>query len=284
MWLGALTLDALFGGRKAFGALPSLDGLLEVCLKFLRKRLERENRSPRAHVWRGTFVLAVLGPVTVSVGLLLNSAVFWHTATATLAAVLLAQMLATKLTWQLAESLAKGGNSADRRQSIEIVFSAYSMSFISSMLLFLIGGFALLLPYRLLLAADNASADSVKASSFLKPFVAVRRLLASPGELLAIAFTLFAALLVPWSYVAQGIKTLAQTRHKIRNGTLAIVSGAFNMSLQTADVASQQSWIGPENGTAKIDDETCRHALIVALVAFAVSIAFLLVLLLAAIK
>lgn len=222
--------------------------------------------------------------MAVGLGLLLNAAVFWHTATATLAAVLLAQMIAAKLTWQLTESLAKSGNDSSRRQSIEVLFSAYSKSFISSMLLFLTGGFALLLPYRLFLAADILSAESAKASSFLKPFVAVRRLLALPGELLATAFTFFATLLVPWSYVAQGVKTLIQTKGKIRNGTLAIVSGAFNMSLQTAEAASQKSWIGPEKGTAKIDQETCRHALIVALVAFAVSIAFLLVLLLAAVK
>lgn len=284
LWLGALILDALFGGRKALGAMPSFDDLSQVSLSFLRKRLERENRSARAHHWRGLISVFVLVPIAIWLGLLLNAMVFWYTATATIAAVILAQVLATKLSWQSAESLARGGDSTARRQAVETLLATYAHSIIPSLLLFLVGGFALLFPYRMLLVADTVAASSGKPSAYLRPFIVARRLFGSPGELLATVFILFSSILMPRAYVLQSVKTLLKTKQKIRHGTTAVVAGAFNMSLQMNGGATKTIWIGPQNGTAKISQEACRHALIVALVAFAVSIAFLLVLLVAATK
>lgn len=138
---------------------------------------------------------------------LLNMMVFWHAASATLAAAVLAKTLATKIAWQNTESLAKSNDSADRRQAIESLFSAYSRSLIPGMVLFLLGGFVPLLAYRLLLSADHLATASPKTSSFLRPFVFMRRLLGAPGEVLATIFVLFAAVFIPAAYVLLGVKT-----------------------------------------------------------------------------
>lgn len=282
--MGALVLDALFGGHKALGAMPGFDDLCRSSLKFLRKRLERANRSSRNHFWRGLFSLILLGAPAVGLGFLLNTAVFWHVATATFAAAVLAQILGTKIAWQSTELLAKGKDSADRRQAIENLFNAYAKSIVPSLVLFLLGGFALLFAYRLVLVASNFAAASTKTSSFLKPFVFLQRLLGAPGEFLATVFVFFATIFVPQAYVLQSVKTFLQTKSRVRHGTLAVVAGAFNIALQPPDFVVSKTWLGPKNGSAKIEPEACRYALIVALVAFAVLLAFLLVLLVAGFK
>ncbi len=165
--------------------MPGFDDLCRSSLQFLRKRLERTNRSSRNHFWRGLISLALLGGAAAGLGFLLNTAVFWHVAAATFAAAVLAQILGTKIAWQSTELLAKGKDSTDRRQAIENLFNSYSKSIIPSLMLFLLGGFALLFAYRLVLVASNFAAASTKTSSFLKPFVffakTIRRTWGAPG-------------------------------------------------------------------------------------------------------
>ena len=264
--------------------MPGFDELAKTTIGFLYKRLERAKRSSRAHFWRGLLCLIVLAPIGFALGWLVNLMALWHASTATLSVALLAQIIATKRTWKTSETMAKSADSAERRCAIETLFTAFSRSLMPSLLLFLVGGFALLFVFRLALAAHDLSVASAKDSAFLRSFVSLHRVLAAPGELLAILCALFASVLMPQAYVAQSLKTLHATKCKLHDGTLAVVAGAFTLSLRATKPGGQSAWIGPKNGTAKIDTAACKHALIVALVAFAVALAFLLVLLVAAIK
>lgn len=264
--------------------MPGFDELAKSTIGFLKKRLERANRSSRAHFWRGLLCLLVLVPIAFALGWLVNLIALWHATTATLSVAILAQVLATKRTWKTSETMAKSADSAERRRAVETLFTAFSHSLMPSLVLFLVGGFTLLFVFRLALAAHDLSVASSKGSAFLRPFVSLQRVLAAPGELLAILFALFASVLMPQAYVAQSLKTILKTKNKLKDGTLAVVAGGFTLSLRAIKPGTQSEWIGPNNGTAKIDAAACKHALIVALVAFAVSIAFLLVLLVAAAK
>lgn len=279
LWLAALSLDAIFGGRKAIGALPSLGDLIERLLIWFQNRLERKNRSRRAHYWRGTLTLALAGTCFALLGNYMNQFAMLNGATVALAAVILAQFLSLKTTWQTVEVDAQKPDAAARRRAVETITNLFSRTLVSGLFWFLVSGFAGLLVLQILVIAETRHEQTQAKSAFLAPFANLNSLINLPGKALAAAFMLLAATLYPNANLRQSFATAAAYFGSPKVWPLALIAGAFSLSLQCLRQNGKIRWIGPKSGTADITSEACRHALIVALVAYAVSIAFLLVLL-----
>lgn len=277
LWLGAIALDALFGGRKALGAIPSFDNLTEVLFSILRQRLERKGRGRKALFWRGGLVLVVLTGLFYAAGAMLDRLVFAQAAATALSMAVLARYLQLKILFQSLNKMAGQQASASRRKAIEQALHYFCSYYCPALVLFLIGGFSLLIPFYLLhSAAVQQKTDN--RSAYLKPFMIARNLTALPGECLSALFLLFGTTLWPATHMLQGVKGLLVCGRTPKQWGPSIMAHAFGISLQSS-WSGRPKWLGSDIGSADIDTITSRNALIVALVAFATSLAFLLVLL-----
>ena len=276
LWLGAVALDALFGGRKALGAIPSLDTLSQALFSGLRQRLERMARGRHALFWRGLLVQIVLVGLLYTVGSLIDRFAFSHAAFIALSTAVLARYLNLKILFQTTSELAGQPDSSSRRKAIEHAVHYFCSYYTPAMVLFLLGGFSLLAPFYLLHWATSGHGDE-KPSAYLKSFKAARNLAALIGESLSAMFLVLGTVLWPKTHVLQAFKGWLVCSTMPKQWGPSIVAHAFGASLRSM-WPGKPKWLGSEIGTADINAATSRNALIVALVAFAASLAFLLVL------
>ncbi len=275
MWLGAIALDALFGGRKALGAIPSLDTLSQALFTALQSRLERKARGSAALFWRGTLVLIVLGGLLSAAGNILNSIVFYNAGIAALSTAILARYLKLKILFQSVRERASEPSGTTRRHAIEESLHYFAAYYVPALVLFAIGGFSLLAPYYLLYwVATQNGADA--GSRYIKSFLIARNMVAFPGEMLASLFLLLGASLWPNTHLLQGVKGLMVCGTNIKQWSPSIMAHAFGISLRSR-WPGVPKWLGSDLGTADVSSTAGRNALIVALIAFAASLAFLLV-------
>ena len=276
LWLGAIALDALFGGRKALGAIPSLDTLTENLFSLLRQRLERKDRSNSALFFRGVIISIALIGLLGFMGALMDRLVFTHAAITALSTATLARYLQLKILFQTLRKMASQQSSASWRKAIERSLYFFSSYYCPALILFLLGGFSFLLPFYLLYWVAVQHGSNVP-SSYVKPLLIVRNFAALPGECLSAFFLIFGTIAWPAAHMLQGIKGLLVCGRAPRQWGPSIVAHAFGISLQS-QWPRQPKWLGSDIGSADIDTTTSRNALIVALIAFVTSLAFLLVL------
>ncbi len=273
----------LFGGRRSLGQVPSLDAVTAISLEFLTTRLARAGRSRHTLRWRGLFSCLVLTTFFAALGFLLNSLVFVNAATAAVGVFIVAKFFQLKIRWQDVQTTASRNSFRARRQAIREAVDGLAQSFIPSMILFMMGGFALLVPFHCLIQADRMYREAGDTQYFLKPFVVLRFYLAIPGMLLGLFLFMLASLLWPATKWLNAVKAAIHPGVSFRYRPANLVAYALDLSLDYMDRSKNQTvWVGPEGGAAKPDAKACRNALIVALVAFGLTIAFLLLLLTAA--
>jgi len=282
VWLGAVALDLLFGGPKALGLVPSLDSITTRSVQFLQNRLERRTRSKRAHYWRGIFAVLVLVTVFGAAGIGLDQLVFLHPAFTAVAVFFVAKFLSLKMAWQQNQNeISSSGTdkySRHARQPIELIANYY----IPAALLFIVGGFNLLLPFSCLHTASLAARKNRGKSLFLKPFTHLRSVAAFPGEVISSAVMALALLFWPAANWKQGWLSVFQFGKSIKLWPLTIAAHAFNWSFERLEWAPEKKWLGPAQGSAQIKPADVKNALIVALIAFAIANATLALLWLAA--
>lgn len=285
-WLGGTALDMIFGGRKAFGLIPSLDSLSRRSVIFLRARLERPDRSKRTHHWRGILACTVLVTGFAFAGFAIDHLLFHHATLTALGAFVLAKLLGLKIAWQQINDLAVADDFRSRRVAVRQAVDTFAGYFVPGLLLFLAGGFTLLLPFHCLHTANRLSRTEEAPSAFMQPFTASRNLVSLIGEILGMALLAAAVLFWPDANWKRALKAAARPKRPIRNWPLNLVTHAFNLSLEktgrvNVHEADQSAWIGPADARARLTSQDCKNALIVALIAFGLTLAFLLLLLLA---
>ncbi len=282
VWLGAVALDMLFGGPKALGLVPSLDSVTTQSVQFLQTRLERQTRSKRAHYWRGITAAIVLGITFGAAGYGLDQLVFLHPALTAVAVFFIAKFLSLKIAWQQnqKEIISPGADKYRRlaRQPIELIVNYY----IPAALLFVVGGFSLLLPFSCLHVASLSALENHEKSFFLKPFARLRSVAAFPGEIIGSAVMAIALLFWPAANWKQGWLSVFHFGKSIRLWPLTIAAHAFNWSIERLDGTPEKKWVGPTHGLAHLKPADVKNALIVALIAFAIANAVLALLWLAA--
>lgn len=270
-----------FGGRRALGAIPLIETLIEKCLLALRTKLERTGRSKRAHFWRGVFAVSVLSFLCGAAGYYINQLAFSHASLAALAVVVLSKLLGIKGFWQMLQSRVTQQDATVRRHAVEDAADMLAGFYVPAMLLFMAGGFWLLLPFYCFWVADQIDHGNHPPSAFLAPFRTFRAILAVPGEMLATLFVALAALLWPATNWRSAVIGALKPGSRTRNWAAHLLAHSLDLALAPR-ARFRSAWLGPKGASAQVSASQCRSALIVALIAFAMTLAFLLVLLLAA--
>lgn len=281
-----MIVDLLFGTKRLLGRFPDPDAALHRFAASLRQRLDRPNRSARERFVRGILVLAILLPAFGLVGLIITPYLFENGVTTALTALFLAQLLRQRRSWeeiltasrQNGETLAKASFSANR-QTIRALVMGFADRGIANLILFCIGGFALLFPYRFLRAAIDETAPeglSRPEGPYIASFTPVAGLLSLVAAAVA-AFLLAAAhIFMPGTNLI-AIQGMLKPRRKallIRMLPLNVVAFGLGLSfrLDSGRDKKTRQWIGPSDGTAKISTMHMRRAALLVLVAWVLAL------------
>lgn len=256
-----LVLDMVIGGRRGLGRLPSLDQLLAFLFAPLASRLDRPMRSPASLTARSILVQLVFIPLLYMAGTLVNELVLTPHVGAPLAALLIARTVCFRGCWDNFRLL--GANEAvkpeDIRQGIEALSLSLSRDWLGNLVLFVVGGFALLLPFRFL-AAMSGQRDLRGAARpdrpFVRAFTPLFDLMALPGALWAGALFAIAPIFIPGTQLSavRGFFAIRLRGILSRLIVLALVAYALNFSFAFGDgkATGKQGWIGPEQGRARL--------------------------------
>jgi len=297
VWLGAVALDMLFGGPRVLGLIPSLERLPTRTLQFFQTKLVRNNRSRRTHLWRGSVVTVVLVLLFGAVGYAVDQLVFIHPSMTALAVFFVAKFLSLKIAWQQLQSSSAKPGAADYRQLTRKPIEVFGNYYVPAALLFVVGGFAFLLVFHCLHAANIEAEKAHKARKsanffFLIPLQRMRSLLAIPGEISAAIVLIFASLFWPPANWKRSLSAIRYLGARVRHWPVIVTNYAFNWSLEAHSISkatalsSQKAepihWIGPETGSAKLNATDQKNGLIVALIAFGLANTLLALLWLAA--
>lgn len=277
-----LIVDLLFGTQRLLGRLPDPDAALKRFTASLRQRLDRPNRSAGERFVRGVLVLAIMLPAFGLAGLIITPYLFENGVTAALTAFTLALFLRQRRSWDTI--LSAGRETADmpegtrfsvNRQSVRALVLGFADRGIANLILFCVGGFALLLPYRFLRAAiDEAAPKGLNRPegpylASVTPVAGLLSILAAAGS----AFLLAAAhIFVPGTNLAaiQGILKRRKNALLIRMLPLNVIAFGLGLSFRLDSGRDKKSrqWIGPRTGTAKISAIHMRRAALLVLVAW----------------
>ncbi|NVJ70904.1 MAG: hypothetical protein HWE08_11150 [Alphaproteobacteria bacterium] len=276
-------LDLALGSRRLLGALPGPDDLIGGINAFLRGRLDRDNRSNGERFIRGLIVLVALLPLLHLAGRFLDAFAFAGTAQSILLAVVLSLFIRQRQVWatMLASSKAYAGTTSDtqfenNRANIRKITFGFSDNFVSNLLIFTIGGFGLLLPYRLLrLALDTTEESYIQRpqSPYLSGFWPLAELAALPGTLLASLLIAMAHIFVPGTKMSAIIGMAQKVPQTLfsRLLPLNILAHGLGLSFHTAP-GKKAAWIGPKSGRAKQTAMDVRKTALILVVALLLGI------------
>ena len=270
----------VFGGRKALGLVPSLDSITAHSVHFLQSRLERRARSKATHYWRGTLAALLLAFSFGAVGYGLDQLVFFHPALTAIAVFFVAKFLSLKISWQLFQNTPPAANNDQCRQLARQPIALFSNYYAPAVVLFIAGGFTLLLPFSCLHAASLAAEKTQEESLFFRPFQRMRSVAAFPGEVIGTALLAIALLFWPTANWSKGWLSVFRLGKSVKLWPLIMTAHAFNWSFERLDGerwtdSSKQKWLGPADGSAQLRPTDVKNALIVALIAFGIANALL---------
>lgn len=231
------------------------------------------------------------------VGYAVDQFVFLHPSMTALAVFFVAKFLSLKIAWRQLQNSSVNLSAIGYRQLTRGPVEAFGNFYVPAALLFVVGGFALLLVFYCLHAANIEAEKAHKENKtgnffFLIPLQRMRSLLAMPGELMASLVLILALLFWPPANWARGLSAVRHLGGRIKNWPITIIAYAFNWSFEANSISkatalSSQStntiyWIGPKTGSAQLSSTNQKNGLIVALIAFGLTNALLALLWLAA--
>lgn len=258
-------LDLVLGGKGGLGRLPHVDTLLGLLFAPVAKRLDRAQRSPQALMWRAVLAQVVFLPLAFIVGAYLNAFAALPYVGPPVAALILARTIACRGPWDNGQSGALTTEAV--RGWTETVIHSFARDWLTTAVLFTLGGFTLLLPFRFLCAVTNqrdSTGTTNPASAFQRAFVPLFDIGALMGSIWAALLFAFSTIFVPGTQLT-AIAGFAAVRLRgilSRVIPLTIVAYALNLSFASGhkrgDGAS--TWIGPKHGRAKLTSGDLRLA------------------------
>jgi hypothetical protein len=256
-----LVIDMVIGGQRGLGRLPSLDQVIAFLFAPLANRLDRSMRSAASLTARAILVQLVFLPLLYMAGALFNDLSLAPHIGAPLAALLIARTINFRSNWDAFRQTgrADAGNPAKVRSAIEALVLSLSRDWLGSLVLFVAGGFAVLLPYRFLAVASGQHEIQGAArpeKPFTRAFTPLFDLMALPGALWTGLLLALGPIFVPGTQLAaaRGFFSLRFRGILSRLIVLTLVAYALNFSFAFGGgkKAGSQSWIGPSHGRAKL--------------------------------
>ena len=268
------------------GWLPGPDDFLTRLTSFLTQRLDRANRSPGERLVRGFIVVVLFLPAFFWAGRALDPLLFQSPTSFVIAALLLSLLLRQHRLW--ADIILDSRSAAFERheltrENITRATLGFSGTLMCNLVVFAVGGFALLLPYRFLRAAidHNIGLNVARPDSpFLRPFWLIAEVAALPGSILATFMIALAHVFIPGTRLVAFLAPLRGRKGALpsRQMPLSALAHGLNLSFQFSP-GKRQPWIGPKEGRAKQTSADLRRAGLVILVATLLSLLAMLMLL-----
>jgi len=278
--LGAAILDGLVGGPRLLGRLPGVDQILYARASWLREKLNRPDRSPGALHVRATLVLFFALPLLFLFGAALNGLLL------SVSGALLSTFLVAQITGQTQTVLAArdvrdalnsdfGGYDEDRfsaaRWAVERLAFRLGDGLVANAILFLIGGFALLLPFRflsMLSVAGVPSGIALPTGAFDRTVQTLFQSIAAPLAVCARGLVAAALVLAPVRDRNLRAALLGpgsidpHMRDFLASRTLVLTGFLYGLGLNTAVSAAHpdRGWIGPTGGRARVSAQDVDRA------------------------
>ncbi|WP_020398369.1 hypothetical protein [Kordiimonas gwangyangensis] len=242
-----------------------MDTLLGLLFAPVAKRLDRAQRSPQALMWRAVLAQCVFLPLAFIIGVYLNAFVALPYIGPPVAALILARTIAFRSAWDNGQSVAIMAEAA--RGWTETITHTLARDWLSTAVLFTLGGFALWLPFRFLSAVTNQrerTGTTKPSSHFERAFIPLFDLAALMGSIWAALLFAFSTIFVPGTQLT-AIAGFAAVRLRgilSRVIPLTVVAYALNFSFATRSKRSDgaSTWIGPKQGRAKLTSDDLRLA------------------------
>ncbi|WP_286830008.1 MULTISPECIES: hypothetical protein [Kordiimonas] len=157
------------------------------------------------------------------------------------------------------------------RENIKRATFGFTDTVVSNLVIFAIGGFSLLLPYRFLRTVIDQAAELNVArpeSPFLRPFWLIGELAALPGSILATLMIAAAHIFIPSTRLVAFLAPLRGRKGALPSRLLPLsaLAHGLNLSFRFAP-GKRQPWVGPKDGRAKQTSADLRKAGLVFLVA-----------------
>lgn len=288
LFLAAVSLDALLGGRRWLGRLTGPDSLFFALNKRLIARLDRSERSNIERAVRGLLVCIIFLPLMAFLGSLVDQIGEKGSIGFILTGVLLALILGQRLVFEMVEGLtqmlADPLHEGDKnrfgaaRWGAERQILRLSDGLVANSLFFSFGGFALLIPYRFLSMMVAAGSPSGLAGPDTPYFALPRRLyllLAMVPSLLTCLLLIVSAPLIPGGQFKafQGLRAMTKKGFITRSVPMAVTAHALGLAFRIVpDQPGSDNWVGPEEGKARLGAKDLKRITILSLVAAFLSV------------
>ncbi|RMB02863.1 cobalamin biosynthesis protein [Eilatimonas milleporae] len=318
----AVLVDALLCNRKLVNRITSPDSLFYGALHWLSGRLNRAERSPVTRFVRGLLLLVIFIPAAYWVGSLLDEVLLGPTvglAGGALALMIAILCFGQRASWDLANDIAQAVNMTNNRAqtayprpdlpqnggiadaqrrdpfhtgrlTVERMALRFSDGLITNALLFALGGFALLLAYRLAAMQVAIAVPTGLArpdSPYFMPAVILQESIGMIGSLVGSAFLILALLFIPGTSAARAVRAFGTAVTARTSGyrpdhaclysrrlPLTVMAYGLGLSFQIATGAGSDSaakgldnWIGDETARARLTAADIRRAIAVAFTA-----------------
>lgn len=269
-----LLVELVLGGKKILGRLPATDTLINLPFSVIKKRLDRANRSHGALKLRGALTLVLLFPITMYAGALLNTLMMMEPFGPPVAALLIARSINLRSVWEETVTIGKNQNAgmhaALRTGNAQLILNL-TRDWGANMVLFALGGFALMLPFRLCCVAldgKNPTNAAWPEAPFTRPFAPIYDLMALPGTLLmSLCFSL-APILVPGTKLGAARGPIAESTRQ--GGLRGILSRIIPLSVVAYGLGyafrfdgnrsgKAGRWLGPKDGRARLESGDTRQ-------------------------
>lgn len=293
-WLLLLTLATvadLMAGQFLSGRIPNIDRIFSTISRRISEKLDRRERSKGALRTRGLVVLTLCLPLFYFLGGLMDMLSRMSAAGTAVALLALVPIVSQRKFWsehaETGRQIATGKTIADPHTAAQTtsqnIILRYSTSFLPAILLFAVGGFALLMPVRFLTSfLETGTKSSQRLSPFYKYAHWLHELVFLPISLVAALFLGLAHFFIPgtnlgvfWKLAPNKTQTIAS--HFI---PLNIMANGANLNFLRQGgtkslLASEGKWIGPDGGRAKLTPKDMRSIWLVVLAAFGLSLVVL---------
>lgn len=286
--IAVATASDIAAGQFLAGRIPNLDAVLAFLTRGITGKLDRKERSAGALRTRGLITLLLCIPPLYFVGALADIVGKNSAAGTAIALLILLPLLSQKQIWlnhtKAGRRIATDASIADphalAQSNAQAVILRYATGYVPTALLFALGGFAALLPYRFLSCLTQAGVTNNQPVS---PYFKYIRWL---HELITLPLSLFASLLLGLAHFFIPGTNLGVFWGLPRNNTgtiasyflpLNIMANGSGLSFHRKDgppstLHREQKWIGPEHGRAKLTTDDMRSIWLVVLIAFGLSL------------
>lgn len=237
---------------------------------FLRSKLDRQNRSSGERLVRGIIVLLALPGLLLWLGLWLTPFVLSGILPATICAFGIALVIRQRRLWDTVLDNNRTGTATAPENGPSLVVG-YVDNLLVGAVLFAIGGFGLLLPYRfarILVNTEHPGRAATPRSPFLKPAAMLAEILALPATLLATFLLAMAHIFIPGTSLS-AFKAMFIWRRGVmlsRFLPLSAVGRGLGLAFPSSGHKNQR-WIGAGDGRAKLTTADTRQIGLIVLVA-----------------